>query len=116
MEEDKITLLENEIERARTENKSNKSSTNISHLQYNYAVSEVPKIVKYYPNSKSEILDIIHSKINFWYYLGNFFFAFLTFAILVHKHFDFEGDIFPSFLGILSISKFIVLTNYQFLL
>lgn len=105
IEEDRITLLENEIEKARTEC-SNKSSNNISHDQNMYAVTEVPKIVKYYPNSKSEILDIIYSKIDFWYYLGNFFFSFLTFAIIVHKYFDFEGDIFPSFLGILSISNF----------
>jgi len=105
IEEDRITLLENEREKARTEYKSNNTSSNVSQIPNQYAVSEIPKIVKFYPNSKSEILDIIYSKIDFWYYLGNFFFAFLTFSIIAHKHFDFEGDIFPSLLGILSISN-----------
>lgn len=105
-EEDKISFIENEIEKAITEYKSNNSSRNLSNIHQNYAISEKPKIVKYYPNSKSEIIDIIYSKIDFCYYLGNFFFTFLTFAIIVHKHFDFEGDIFPSFLGILSMSNF----------
>ena len=95
------------MEKARTEYRSKNSMSNISNDQNMYAISEIPKIVKYYPNSKTEILDIIYTKIDFLYYLGNFFFAFLTFAIIVHKHFDFEGDIFPSFLGIISISNFI---------
>jgi len=70
-----------------------------------FASSDKPKIVKYYPNSKSEILDIIYYKIDIWYYLGNFFFTFLTFAMIVHKHFDFEGDILTSLLGMISISN-----------
>lgn len=103
VEEDKITLLEYEIERAKTEYLSNNTS-HVSHIQNNYCHSEVPKIVKSYANSKSEILDIIYYNIDVWYYLGNCFFSFLTFAIIVHKHFDFEGDIFPSALGIMSFS------------
>jgi len=107
-EEDKISLLENEIEKAHTEYRSNTSISNCSQNMNRNALTEVPKIVRYYPNSKSEILDIIYSKINFWYYLGNLFFTFLTFAIIVHKHFDFEGDIFPSSIGTLSISNFLI--------
>lgn len=104
-EEEKISFLE----KAFSENNSDiyKNLTDIQKNQ-NKSVIEPPQIVQYYPNSKSEIIDVLYSKIDLLYYLGNFFFSVLSFSIIVHKHFDFDGDVFPSIVGLVGFGNIII--------
>ncbi len=108
-EEEKISLLEKEIERSiRNNNESYISQIHKNNKNNidNIASCEIPKILYYYPESKTEILKII-SRIDIWYYLGNFFFSFLIYAIIFNKSLDFEINLFPSSLAIMSISKIV---------
>ena len=95
-EEEKISLIENSISEVNLEN---------------HQVEKYPRIVNFYPNSKSEILEIIINRICIFYYLGNTFFSILTLSILMNKYFELEGDLFPTFSGVTSLSKNLIF-NY----
>ena len=115
-EEEKITLLEKEntqnylISRniRNIDNAEKKEFDKISNLDNeNNITMPNAKIVNYYPNSKNEIIDLLYEKIDHWFFLGNLFFICCTLSIIIiyTKTFDLQGDIFPTVISIISLSK-----------